>query len=122
MSEQMKITGVLKEVMETKTFDSGFKKREFVVTVIDGKYDQDICFELLADHVDMIENFTIAGEITVLFNIRGREYNGRYFNNLVAWKMEGDTSGKKDDMPEKYEPKIENKETTTLAGDDDLPF
>jgi single-strand DNA-binding protein len=22
-----------------------------------------------------------------LFDIRGREYNGRYFNNLVGWKV-----------------------------------
>ncbi len=26
-------------------------------------------------------------EVTVTFDIRGREYNGRYFNNLQGWKV-----------------------------------
>ncbi len=26
--------------------------------------------------------------IKVLFDIRGNEYNGKYYNNLVAWKVE----------------------------------
>jgi hypothetical protein len=25
--------------------------------------------------------------VTVSFDIRGREYNGRYFNNLQGWKI-----------------------------------
>ncbi len=27
-------------------------------------------------------------EVQVTFNIRGNEYNGRYFNNLQAWKLQ----------------------------------
>ncbi len=36
------LTGKIKLIQEPKTFDSGFSKREMVVTVEDGKYPQDI--------------------------------------------------------------------------------
>jgi len=35
----------------------------------------------------LIDQFNPGEEVNVLFNIRGREYNGRYFVNLQAWKI-----------------------------------
>ena len=82
------LTGKVKLVQDAQTFASGFTKREMVVTVEDGKYPQDISVEFLADKVGLLDSLTIGQEITVSFDIRGREYNGRYFNNLVGWKLE----------------------------------
>ena len=39
------MTGTVKVIMEAQTFQSGFSKREFVLTVEDGKYPQDIAFD-----------------------------------------------------------------------------
>ena len=41
------LTGKIKLLQDLQTFDSGFKKREMVVTVEDGKYSQDINLEFL---------------------------------------------------------------------------
>ena len=46
MSNQ--ITGVITLINPTQTFDSGFQKREFVVTTKE-QYPQDLKFELLKD-------------------------------------------------------------------------
>jgi len=83
------LTGKVKLIQEPQTFASGFTKREVVVTVEDGKYPQDINLEFLQDKVSLLDNLSEGQEIKVFFDIRGREYNGRYFNNLVGWKIEG---------------------------------
>jgi len=82
------LTGKVKLVQEPQTFPSGFTKREVVVTVEDGKYPQDISLEFLQDKASLLDTVSEGQEIKVFFDIRGREYNGRYFNNLVGWKIE----------------------------------
>lgn len=83
------LTGKVKLILEPQTFVSGFTKREIVVTVEDGKFPQDISLEFLQDKVSLLDSVSEGQGITVFFDIRGREYNGRYFNNLVGWKIEG---------------------------------
>jgi len=81
------MTGTVKVIMEPMTFPSGFAKREFVITVEDGKFPQDISFECVKERMNLIDGLTVGSVVTVAFDIRGREHNGRYFNNLNAWKI-----------------------------------
>ena len=83
----MELTGKLKLKMDEQKFDSGFYKREFVVSTQE-QYPQDIKFELFKEKCEMIANVQDGEMIKVLFDIRGNEYNGKYYNNLVAWKIE----------------------------------
>lgn len=87
------MTGTIKVIMEPQTFQSGFSKREFVLTVEDGKYPQDIAFECVKDRITLLDSVNAGDAVTVSFDIRGREYNGRYFNNLNAWKISSAASG-----------------------------
>ncbi len=82
------LTGKVKLVQDAQTFGSGFTKREVVVTVEDGKYPQEINVEFLQDKVSLLDAIQPGQEVTITFDIRGREYNGRYFNNLVGWKIQ----------------------------------
>jgi single-strand DNA-binding protein len=86
------LTGKVKLIQEAKTFDSGFTKREMVVIVEDGRYPQEINLEFVQDKVSLLDNLQVGQEITVTFDIRGREYNGRYFNNLQGWKISAPTA------------------------------
>jgi hypothetical protein len=87
------LTGKVKLIGELQTFSSGFEKKELVVTVADGNYPQDISLEFLKEKLSLLDNVSVGQEITVTFDIRGREYNGRYFNNLVGWKVGKSDSG-----------------------------
>ena len=82
------LTGKVKLVMDAKTISDKFTVREFVVTVEDGNYPQDIALQFVNDKVSLLDNLQVGQEVTVSFDIRGREYNGRYFNNLNAWKLQ----------------------------------
>jgi hypothetical protein len=81
------LTGKIKLIQDAQTFGSGFTKREMVVVVEDGKYPQEINLEFIQDKVSLLDTVSIGQEVTVTFDIRGREYNGRYFNNLQGWKI-----------------------------------
>ncbi len=87
MAKSFELEGKLKVVEEVQTFASGFSKREFVVEVEDGKYPQLIKFDLLKEKTSLIDSFQIGDDLHVTFDIVGREYNGRYYVNLNAWKV-----------------------------------
>ena len=85
--DSYQLSGRIKVVMDQVTFPSGFTKREFVVTTED-KFPQDIKLELIKDKCELITGFAANEEVTVSFNIRGNENNGRYYVNLQAWKID----------------------------------
>lgn len=82
------LSGKIKLIQEPQTFNSGFTKREMVVVVEDGKYPQEINLEFVQDKVSLLDSLQPGQEVKVNFDIRGREYNGRYFNNLQGWRVE----------------------------------
>ena len=38
---------------------------------------------------EKIEAFGVGEQITVSFNLRGREWKEKFFNTLEAWKVQG---------------------------------
>ena len=57
--------------------------------------------------------------MTVTFDIRGREYNGRYFNNLQAWRIKAEESGASADDDR---PPVPTDAEAPSEFDDDIPF
>ena len=113
----MELSGKIKVVMETQTFDSGFQKREFVVTTAE-QYPQDIKLECIKDKVGLLDDLSEGEQVKVSFNLRGNEYNGRYYVNLQAWKLEKESvTG----PPEGQLPSTDDLSFSAEPGDD-LPF
>ena len=110
MSNQ--ITGVIKLINPTQTFDSGFKKREFVVTTKE-QFPQDLKFELVKDKCSEIEKFKVGESVTVSPNIGGTEDQGKDFVSLQAWKI---AASGQDATPQPPAP------VSIDADEDDLPF
>ena len=82
------VEGRIIAIDEPKTFASGFSKQEFVICVPDGKYPQDIKFEMHKERADILQDLNKGDEVSVGFNLRGNEYNSKYYVNLVAWKVD----------------------------------
>jgi hypothetical protein len=80
--------GKIKLISETQNFPSGFSKREFVVTTANDKYPQDLKFEIVKDKCPLLDDFAPGQDVQVNFDIRGNEYNGKYFVNLSCWKIQ----------------------------------
>ena len=95
--------GTIKLIQEIQKFDSGFEKREFVITT-DEKYQQDVKFELIKDKCSDIDKFNVGDSIKVSFNVRGNEYNSKYFVNLQAWRIEAAEGATVNDTAQVEEP------------------
>ena len=106
-------TGTVKEIMDVQTFASGFKKRGFVVTSENSKYPQDIQFECLKDRIEMVDQLSKGDRITIHFDLNGREWNGKYFVNLVAWKIDQAKTGSSEAGPA---------QTPEEPDEEDVPF
>ena len=86
-------TGKIKVIYDTQSFPSGFSKREFVVTTADSKYPQDLKFEVVKDKCAILDNYKEGADVVVNFDVRGNEYNGKYYVNLSCWKLSGGSGG-----------------------------
>ncbi len=117
-------TGVLKvKGKETKVSDR-FKKREFVLTDNSPSYPQMISFQLTQDRCPLIENVNVGDEVTVHFQLKGREWKNpqgeiKFFNSLDVFKVE---SVKNSSANENTAEPSFNNETLVPTPDDDLPF
>ena len=120
------ITGRLHKVFDTEQKTESFKAREFVIET-QGEYPQFVKFQLTQDRCDLIENYKEGDSLKVHFDLRGREWQGKYFTNLNAWKIEADGGMSRpasdenfsQDVPQASAPEsnIDSREDL-----DDLPF
>jgi hypothetical protein len=114
----MNIKGKIKSVGNTEQKSAKFAVRTFVLE-IEGKYPETIEFQLINNNTFIIDPFKIGDEIDVYFNLKGREHNGRVYNSLQAWKIEGESksisneSAQTEDTP---------KTTNQNKDESDLPF
>ncbi len=117
------LTGKVKLVQDAKVISDKFTVREFVVTVEDGKYPQDIALQVVNDKVSLLDSLQEGQEVTVNFDIRGREYNGRYFNNLQAWKIDAGEAAAAPAAPAGDDrPPIPDEAEAPSEEDDEIPF
>ena len=119
MSEKYTLTGdVLQvaDVWESETSD--FRKREFIVEIDgDSKYPQPIKLVVLGDKVALLESVSAGDTVTASFDLRGREYNDRFYVDLVCWRLEVVSAAADDEGDEVEADVIAPPEET-----DEIPF
>lgn len=87
----MEVTGKIIRVFEpvsgvSKTGNS-WKKREYLLEVPNGQYPRQIFFNFFGDRADQ---FVLTGgrEYRISFDLESREFNGRWYTDVRAWKAE----------------------------------
>ena len=84
--------GKLYKIMDTVQITDTFRKREFVIEMVDGAYTQLIKFQMVQNNCDKLDGYNEGDDVNVTFNLRGREYTKddktTFFTNLDAWKIQ----------------------------------
>ena len=63
-------------------------RQDFVIEYQDGNYPAEACFSAWGqDKVDDLARFQEGAPVKVSFNIKAREYNGRWYNDLRVWRI-----------------------------------
>lgn len=92
----MEITGKIIAVLPVQggisKAGNEWKKQEYVLETHD-QYPKKVCFQIFG--ADRIEQAAIqpGEELTVSFDIDSREYQGRWFTNINAWKVDRPMAG-----------------------------
>ena len=88
----MEIKGRIIAVMPVRTGTSqkngeGWASQEYVIETIE-QYPKRCVFNVFGE--DKLKQFNIqqGGEYLVKFDINAREYNGRWYNDIRAWKVD----------------------------------
>jgi hypothetical protein len=81
------MTGSIKAIFEPMTFQSGFTKREFVLTM-DDDYPQDIKFACVKEKCSLLDSVVPNERVKVTFRIRGNLFKERYFVDLQAFRID----------------------------------
>ena len=120
------VDGKLHKKYETENKTDSFQAREFVILVESGNYPQYVKFQLVQDRCALLDPFEEGEEIKVHFDLRGREWQGKYFTNLNAWRLEKASAAAAPEPPAAdssggFFPSADN-EPSGGAADDDLPF
>ncbi|PPK84742.1 uncharacterized protein DUF3127 [Neolewinella xylanilytica] len=121
------ITGELVKKYETETKGESFRVRDFVIKANDGgQYDNFVKFQCTQDRTAIIDQYNEGDEIKVHFDLRGRQWQDKYFTNLNAWRVEASSSdnasapaANNNDAPGDF-PSAQD--APVVEADDDLPF
>ena len=84
----MELNGKIIELLPEKSGESAkgpWRKQEYILET-DGQYPKKVCFMAWSDKID---EFAIKeGEnLVVSIDLESREYNGRWYTDVKAWKV-----------------------------------
>lgn len=63
-------------------------KQDFILEYQDGNYPADVCLTAFGnDKVADLDKYQVGDSVKVAFNLRAREYNGRWYNDVRVWRI-----------------------------------
>ena len=120
------ITGKIKIIGELQEFANNFTKIQLVVTS-DEQYPSDIPIDFIKDKTNLLDDYNIGDDVSVSVNIKGSEYNGKYYVNLNGWKIQREQSEQQpqnnattQNNPQEF--KQANQQNSFVDDNSDFPF
>lgn len=84
----MNLQGTIKLINNPQKVSDKLTKQQMVLTIQeDTKYPQNIAIEFLNEKTDLLKKHKAGEKVSVDINLRGNQYNGKYYNNIVGWRM-----------------------------------
>ena len=123
----MEIDGRLIEMLPEQTGQgktgNTWRKQSFVIETMDTQYPKKVCIDVWGDNIDTLNAFKTGDIMHVNMDVESREYNGRWFTNVKAWRIEKkqDSSGPQGGQDNPPLPSVEDI-PTSAEPTDDLPF
>jgi hypothetical protein len=118
----MQLTAKLIQLLplQTGSGKNGQWKKQDVIVETDGTYPKKICISIWGDKID--ESVLKTDNLLKIdFDVESREYNGRWYTDVKAWKIElaGATTSP---AAKKEDDDVFDTSFTSTDNNDDLPF
>ena len=126
----MEIKGRILAVLEEKSGTSqrtgnNWRCGQYVLETIE-QYPKNILFEVFGEEKIHSMNIHIGEELTVFFDVDAREYNGKWYNQIRAWKVERQTEkvyqNAQSPVPMEPFPPLPETDALTFENNNEPPF
>ncbi len=120
----MQVTAKLIQLLplQSGTSRNGEWKKQDIVVETDAQYPKKICISIWGDKINESQ-LQIGNMLTIDFDVESREYNGRWYTDVKAWKI--DSAGSNQPQPistTSFSMPDENLMPPPVQEKDDLPF
>ena len=66
-----------------------WSKQEFVFEYQEGNFPTQVCMNVWGDDkVKELDKYQVGDKVKISFNLSSREYNGRWYTDVRAWRIE----------------------------------
>lgn len=123
----MEFVGVVYRVLPVQSGTSarGQWQKQEVVFELPDEFSRKVCVTFFGDRVQDAASLQVGEKVNVSVNIESREYNGRWYTDVRAWRIQKTQPEQPAAAPIPDLPPIGMEEpASVVAGDsiDDLPF
>lgn len=124
----MDITGRIIVALEprsgiSKSSGTPWKMQEFVLETINEQYPHKMMFSVFGEDKIQQAAINVGDDVTVSFDVNAREYNGRWYNDIRAWRVSHEMAGNVQPNSSMNNNQIPVMDTFVPSNEkDDLPF
>ena len=117
-NNSMQISGKLIQLLPQQTGQgkNGVWKKQEVIIETEGQYPKKVCIAIWGDKADE-KILQVGNTLKIDFDVESREYNGRWYTDVKAWKV--DLAGSGSAFNEGPPPSVDN---IVDGAENDLPF
>jgi len=122
----MELTAKLVQLLplQTGTGKNGAWKKQDIIVETAGQYPKKVCVSIWGDKID--EQLLKEGaSLAISFDVESREYNGRWYTDVKAWKIAAAGSANAGEAPaakQDYFDEGISENNYSQEDKDDLPF
>lgn len=88
----MELEGRIARKLNVQTGTSArgsWSKQEFVLEYQEGNFPSQVCMNVWGeDKVKELDKYQVGDKVKISFNLSSREYNGRWYTDVRAWRIE----------------------------------
>ncbi len=88
----MELEGRIARKLNVQTGTSArgaWAKQEFILEYQEGSFPSQVCMNVWGDDkVRELDKYQVGDKVKVSFNLSSREYNGRWYTDVRAWRIE----------------------------------
>ncbi|MCC5933123.1 MAG: DUF3127 domain-containing protein [Candidatus Cyclonatronum sp.] len=121
----LEIKGTLQQILPVQSGqgrNGPWQKQDFVIQT-PGQYPKKVCFTMWGEKANILQSFSAGQELNVAFDVESREYNGKWYTDCKAWKVEAAGSTPQSGMPASDDiPPLDDHDLPSMDDDGDLPF
>ncbi len=85
----MQLTAKLTQVLplQTGSGKNGQWKKQDIIVETEGQYPKKVCISIWGDKINESQ-LQVGAQLSISFDVESREYNGRWYTDVKAWKIE----------------------------------